>query len=189
VLNVDVDAVFLRPPSEVWADGCRRLAAAPREAFYVAGRESLGTAMDHPGFARYVNSGVAFVDLLRREAAYNATALKRDMVPAVHRDKGLQTEGRWPPEQWLWNAMFHHHPRFLALFDNATQCNCATHRAFPGAEACKLAHYCNTAAASLFDSARRLPFSESLAEYIEKSSPRLYRRVTTAEPLRCPLSL
>ncbi|KAL7529983.1 hypothetical protein ACHAWF_003191, partial [Thalassiosira exigua] len=182
VLNVDIDAIFLRPASEVWRDGCAKLSGGPGEAvFYVAGQEFLS---DNPHFDRYVNSGVAFLDLRRRAASYNHTELAEVLVPDVAGDKNLTTRGQWPPEQWLWNALFQRRPEYLALFRNVTQCNCASHKTFPGVDQCKLAHYCNTKATSLFDDKGR--FSSSLADYVRRSLPGLFRRVASATPLKCP---
>jgi len=133
------------------------------------------------------------LDLHRRNEAYNRSVLTNYIIPHVHKNERLQAEGTWPPEQWLWNSIFEHFPDYLALFNESTSCNCATHELYPGADECQLAHYCNTAKPLLFKTdggieSDLLPFSSSLAEYIKTSRPRFYSKVVSAEKLDCPVS-
>lgn len=193
ILNIDVDAVFASPLvslSKVWRDGCQKLLDNP-ESFYVATRETMNSELDI--FGRYINSGIVFLDLHRRNEAYNRSVLTNYIIPHVHKNESLQAEGTWPPEQWLWNSIFEHYPQYLALFNESTSCNCATHEMYPGADECQLAHYCNTAKPLLFKTdggieSDLLPFSSSLAEYIKTSRPRFYSKVVSAEKLDCPVS-
>ena len=192
ILNVDVDAVFTRPLSlpEVWRDGCQKLLDNP-ESFYVATRETMNSELDI--FTRYINSGIVFLDLHRRVEAYNRSVLTNQIIPHVHKNESLQAEGTWPPEQWLWNSIFEHYPQYLALFNDSTSCNCATHELYPSTDECQLAHYCNTAEPLLFNATGEiesdlLPFSSSLADFLRESRPRLYSKVVAAETLHCPVS-
>lgn len=194
ILNIDVDTVFTRPLSllEVWNDGCQKLLDSP-ESFYVATRETLDEIGILDVFTRYINSGVVFLDLHRRNEAYNRSVLTNYIIPNVHENKTLQAKGTWPPEQWLWNSIFHRYPNYLAIFNDSTSCNCATHKLYPGGDECKLAHYCNTPVPLLFNASGGiasdlLPFSSSLADYIRESRPRLYSKVVSAEMLDCPVS-
>lgn len=194
ILHIDVDAVFASPLvpslSKVWRDGCQKLLDNP-ESFYVATRETMNSELDI--FGRYINSGIVFLDLHRRNEAYNRSVLTSYIIPHVHQNKSLQAEGTWPPEQWLWNSIFEHYPQYLVLFNESTSCNCATHELYHGANECQLAHYCNTAEPLLFNTEGEiesdlLPFSSSLADYIKTSRPRLYSKVVSAERLHCLVS-
>ena len=192
ILNVDVDALFMsqRSLSEVWRDGCQQLFDNP-ESFYVATQERMNVEIDV--FTRYINSGIVFLDLHRRNEAYNRSVLTDYIIPHVHDNESLQRDGTWPPEQWLWNAIFEHYPQYLALFNNSTSCNCATHEMYPGADECELAHYCGTAEPLLFNSSGGigsdlLSFSSSLAEYVQDLRPKLYKKIIAAETLDCPVS-
>lgn len=132
-------------------------------------------------FSRYVNSGVAFLDLDHLKQAYAPSDLQSWILPSLANDTNLTSKGQWPPEQWLWNAMFEHNPEYLTLFGNSTHCNCASHP--HGMEKqCKVVHYCNAGAGqSVFSSQER--FSVSVKQYLQEHEPKLVKWIKKQQPI------
>ena len=137
-------------------------------------------------FTRYVNSGLSFLNLEQLRKSYKTLDLQKTILPELVSDEKLNQNGQWPPEQWLWKAIFEHNPEYLALFNSTTHCNCASHREIEmnqdiGSQCCVVIHYCNSIdGTTVLDS--QDGFARSVVQYLTEKVPDFVQKIKNKIP-------
>ena len=93
-----------------------------------------------PIFSNYINTGLTMISKERLKNNKKFSFINK-LIFSVTSNEILTSLGQWPPEQWLWNAIFESNKELIAFYDRGIHCNCAT--GFNN-EICKyVLHYCN----------------------------------------------